>query len=268
MHYKDCFCFVHIEKTAGTTVHQLLKENYPSYIAIHPVYLTGKAREQYLLRSEQLEALVRLRSAQGVGGHPVRSTLGYHESDSVNPIYFTFLRDPLLRYISMYHFVNKHFGLNRSFDEYLDMPVNANWQCERICGARDASTAIKEIQRYRFIGLVESFEESLVYLNKYVFNWNLRLRFFAKRVASRTDWRAGITDAQMERAKENNAEDIALYEYVKNKLYSNYTAEYDPNLEGPFVDARQPNRSIYMLKGVDRYITEPLSYLVSRSGKE
>jgi hypothetical protein len=260
MNSDNQFFFVHIEKTAGTTLHQLLKENFSSYLAIHPVYLKGAQRRDYLLDTAQAERLLSIRRAAGLGGHPVRSHLGYEKSERINPIYFTFLRDPLQRYFSMYSFVNQNFGLSRSLDEYLDMPINSNWQCQRICGERDGTKAIEELKRYRFVGLVESFNESLVYLNKYVFNWNLRLRFFSKRVAQTGDWRDGISDAHMERAIENNRMDIELYQFAKEQLYANYNADYEPELPGPFIEASAAGKGLTLIKGFDRYVSEPLSY--------
>jgi hypothetical protein len=51
-----------------------------------------------------------------------------------------------------------------------------------------------------------------------------------------------------------------LYQFAKEELYANYNAAYEPDLAGPFVEAPAGGQGLTLLKGMDRYIVEPLSY--------
>ena len=164
---------------------------------------------------------------KGIGGHSVRSNAGYGEGFfSVN--YFTFLRDPVKRFLSQFYYHTEVMNIDWTFDNFLDNGDYNNLMCRRICGQPNADAAIKElVQRYYFVGLIERFDESMLYFrvlsNQLGYSFK-NINVGAKNV--RTSCNKNnifVSEDMLERVKKVNVEDSKLYNFVQ---------EYGPTLDG------------------------------------
>lgn len=177
--------FVHIPKTAGSSIRQLIAENYDvkkqfmflgPYSELQDVYKDPK-----ILSRQKLEVIH--------GHHPYGIAKLFPDRDST---YFTLLRDPYKRMISEYFFAfkedsgfhpfikNKKMSLERFTDGHIK--VLDNPMCRWIAGIhpREKSTLGKgevlELAKKRLIdefqvyGITEFFDESMLLIAKEM-NW-------------------------------------------------------------------------------------------------
>ena len=261
------FCFVHLEKTAGSTLHQLLLESFPRYLSIHPAYLPAHMRRAYLFDAQQLKIINRLFHPQGVGGHKIRSYLGYEEVLDRPIRYFTFLRDPVARYISHYQYQVGQRGLRDSFDEFLENEEACDLQCRRLCGSRSADKALAEIEKFAFVGLVEDFVHGLRLLSYHVFENQLRVRPMKRNTTNHTilpDF-GEMEKRWRERILANNREDLNLCQAFKDTGYRKYSVEEEHLVEVSSESDTRISMADKVTKGIKRYGLEPLSLLLSKA---
>src|SRR5215467_8612457 len=86
-------CFIHIEKAAGTSFHQILKDHIPGYLVLKP-----HPRHGAEFSPQQLSLLLRcFPKIKGLGGHRIRPYLDYEPSTKKKIEYITILRSPIDR---------------------------------------------------------------------------------------------------------------------------------------------------------------------------
>jgi hypothetical protein len=178
--------FLHIGKTAGTTLNSILDREFPSD-AIFAVdsHDTASAEAQLDRLSPEKRAQLRL-----IRGHFV---YGVHRVLDQPSLYFSLLRDPCERLISAYahiravpsHRLHRHLVEEQlSFEEFVTSGITLetdNWQLR--CLAGDAETpfgrcdqamlqaAIQNIgRRFAFVGTSERFDDSLLILSR-MYGW-------------------------------------------------------------------------------------------------
>jgi hypothetical protein len=216
---KQIVCFLHIEKAAGTTIHEILKNNYWNYFRETPyVYKRlDKSQNQYLKSEELLSIRKKIPFFKAFGGHSIRLWEDYGRLLDQDVFYFTFFRHPVKRYLSNYFFQKYNMSIERSFEEYLSDSYFHNFMTNKICGESDDKKAIEILNQYNvFIGFVEDFDASLVLLRrelsgKALFNIN-----YEKKNVNKNKYSDEIDDL-LERYKDqiynNNEVDCKLYDY-------------------------------------------------------
>src|SRR5947208_10260939 len=165
---REALIFLHIPKTAGTTLNRILERQY-SPLAIFTM-------DPYRIRAtaERLKRLPerRRRRLRVVRGHLF---YGIHESLPQGATYITLLREPVARFLSSYYFILRrplhplHRKLKRErlgVEDYLRLiPHRHNLQCRLIAGVEDTVTGderlldiVKEnlTQPFRAVRLSES----------------------------------------------------------------------------------------------------------------
>lgn len=231
----NMFCFVHIEKAAGTTFHTILLNNFASYTVVTPWSYWSNDDKNIFLEEEVLALRKIMKFSKGFGGHSVRSYLRY-ENILEQPIqYITFLREPISRYLSHYNYQKNVMKIDITFEDYLNESRFSNFMTKRIGGCYDIRQAKKNlIKQFSFVGLVEHFDESLLLLNDIVFGGSLDVLYEKKNVAKNDDKIISI-DTYTEQIKSNNCLDIDLYEFAKTSLYPQFVKQYTGHLQEDLV---------------------------------
>lgn len=229
-HRKPLLCFIHVERAGGTTLHAILRRNYPSFLTLTAPTWTND--ERTVFTAVQLGALLRtLPFTAGIGGHNVRTYLGYERVTDRPVRYLTFLRDPVARYLSHLRYQLEHFPERWDLERLLDEEYFWDFATKRIAGSKDLELAKRRLATdYAFVGLQERFDESLVLLRRALApNRKLDLRYEHLNAAgSKAHW---MRDPGIRRrAEERNAADLELYAFAETAVYPTWAAAYGPSL--------------------------------------
>jgi hypothetical protein len=263
--------FVHISKTAGTTVTYILRSSYGlRHCQVEPwgAKWTGPP-----FSSHDLQRLRRLYpNLESIAGHRVRGYVDLQENGTEFR-YFTFLRHPLKRLASYYQFKVLDKGYEDAFENWI---VQREWphnrQTKAIAGVVDVDEAIRTIKEKNiFVGLAERFDESIVMLKSLVAN-DLNISYKRVNVARKDTIKDRLlaTESTRQMLIEANQADLELYNYVEQELYPTYQQEYGSSLQDDVADYRQTqsntfnyrNLTISRLKHYSLY--KPLLYLNRR----
>jgi hypothetical protein len=212
-------CFIHIGKSGGTTLLDILHINFPD----QRVFQAYHSKSLKTLKPETSTQYGLFR------GHffydVVKRTLA-------NPVLITFLRDPVARSRSVYQHLMKDDthslhdvvkGL--SFEEYVfaDADVNVdirNFHARIITSKLspkhepDLDLAKQRLaEEFPFIGITERYDESIALL-VYTFDWSKITSYKTKNVTKNPIQLSDYPEHVIERIRELNQIDIALYEYA------------------------------------------------------
>ena len=219
--------FLHIGKTAGTTLEAVMKGRFqPPTMTLDSLDEWAAARELARLRPEVHEKL------NFVSGHLL---YGVHHNLSRPALYFSLLRDPLARLVSAYRHVRDRPGhrlhdalvdSNMTFTDFVVGGITLetdNWQVRVIAG--DVSTPFGRCdglllqkakaniaENFSLVGLTEAFDESLVVLSR-MYGWR-RLHYFPHNRAA--NFAPGGLSEQFPRGV---TEAIAPHTEVEQELY-------------------------------------------------
>ena len=237
--------FIHIRKTAGSTVDMILRQ---SYGARHCRVRHGKARAVApVIAADELRrcrwVYWGMRSVAGHGIVP-HSDL---ETSYPDIRYFTFLRDPLARCASDYQFRVRRGGLQIPFDVWIQTEIARNQQTKKIAAAEDADAAIAMLrQRVGMVGLVERFDESLVLLKKWCADPKLDIRYESKNVSSDSAIKQQLLNDPKTRAQlaEANREDDRLYRFAADELFAQNIRRYGDSFERDVLAFRATNKPL------------------------
>jgi hypothetical protein len=215
--------FVHIPKTAGTTLNRIIDWEYNP---LRVYSLNGRYFRWAYHRLTRLSArqLAKFRIFKG------HMPYGLHRYLPQPARYLTILRDPIDRAISEYFFaVTDQFHPDRqhvsqmTLEEFVRSDPSNNTQTKRLSGqikgydflAGDCTpamldSALENLDRdFELIGLSERFEESLA-LAKITFGWKIP-RYGSFRVTKRRPPKSEIPESTRTLIADLNQFDIALY---------------------------------------------------------
>lgn len=227
--------FVHVQKTAGTSLKFILKNSFGvRHCDVNPV----DPRKQTF----GLDDLAFARSANpwllSISGHEI-SEPTRHLAEAVMP--FTMLRDPVPRMLS--HFQHKVLTgrYPGDFGQFVSEPENRNFQVRKIAGGEDLEKAVRLLtEDYFFVGIAERFEASMRVLQA-LCPYRMNVRYRSKNVAADSVLRTAIeSDAGlMAAAREANKLDRRLWEFVEGELFPRLAERAGVDPSNPVACARQ-----------------------------
>lgn len=213
-----CLVFMHIPKTAGTTISSTLRLNYPQDLTLS-MDLFDKLSE---LESVPLEKRSQLRLLYG------HLPWGVHEYIPRSCQHVTVLREPVSRVVSDYKYVLKtlHHPLHdrvvdgkiglEEFIETLWLDKRISRQTRQLSNRasgpldRDAlEQAKRNLSEFLVVGLTERFEETFVLLRRAL---RLRLPFYATRNVSAP---LEVSERAVELIREREELDLELYDFAR-----------------------------------------------------
>lgn len=225
--------FVHIPKTAGTTMHSILAAQYSKLFTTE-----GLGPKESIDRFKAFSQ-EKIKSFEVIKGHLTLQLLDYLE----NPILMTFLRDPIDCCISSYHYIqratwNRNHDIikNLSLEEYLIFAIENgldNHQTRhlsnsiennpskespkmKIEGASLLQQAKSNLDKFDFVFHTPQFDKALLILFKEL-KWKKKPFYTIKnKTENRPDY-FDISPDVIEKIKELEKYDMELFEHSKTK---------------------------------------------------
>lgn len=220
--------FLHIPKTAGTTLDQIIFRHYQR----RHVYETGLIAQQGVMDFQNLPPSER-EKYRLIKGH---LSFGIHEYVSPPWAYFTFFRHPIERTISHFYFMRrtpKHPIYQLLRDENLDLkqvleaglnPMLHNAHTRLLagiwaeppagaCDEKDLAKAKENLRQIKVIGLTEEFDASLLLLGK-AFGWK-HLYYTKRNVSVGRPAQDTLSEDTIAAVQAANQLDSELYDYAK-----------------------------------------------------
>jgi len=219
--------FLHIPKTAGTTVHHILNNEYrglPSFSISHPDQISIFEK---LSKEERWKIKV-------LKGHFVFGADAYYSEPTT---YFTFLREPIKRSISSFNYLksNHVFPFEKSEEQYSlkDLLKSGHKKNFDNCHVRFLAgtthlaygevneetyqLALSNFENYfDSFGICERFDESLIYLKQRL-NW--AMPYYVKaNVSEKKSYLSIFDEETYQLLNYYNRFDLLLYEHANKKF--------------------------------------------------
>lgn len=221
---KPALVFLHIPKTGGLTVNYILRRSFGlSHVDLTPASEKSREiRKSDFVLAQKIYGKGEIRS---FAGHQIKVTSEFDEI-GIDPQFFTFLRRPVERALSLYQYVA--FQRKRS----IAVPIQffrqrGNMQTIHLAGEANLCKAIEVIeQTIRFVGLVERFDESLVRLQSEFSEFPLKIRYVRQNAAKNNLLRDELRSDEnlLEFLRETNDIDEELCKYVERRFFGSPSA--------------------------------------------
>jgi hypothetical protein len=224
--------FVHINKTAGTTLRYILRSSYGArHCDVEPWH--GPWTDPPFSTADLRRVRRLYPRLASIAGHRVS---GYVDLDepATDLRYLTILREPIALCASRFQYRLDHRQrTDLSFEEWIQKDWARDAQTQRIGGTTNAEDAIRTIARKDiFVGLTEAFDESIVLLRS-LRAPDLDIRYAPVNVAKSSRVAKDLLDDPRSRAMivEANQADLQLYRHVRDELFPAMQREFGPSLD-------------------------------------
>ncbi len=241
-HLSEKYFFIHIPKTAGTTLRYSLYDQF-SQENIFPNLADMNSFSGYPTRNQISKALTHKRYSNTslfMGHYPISMSNMFSIDD--RPIKcFSLLREPIDRVISNIYHAKSHFKIPKNFDDslksimkYLDIQAN-NYQTRHFVTShnnvnlnakgltkkklteKDLDNAILNLKKLDYFGLTSDYCSFIDNIKKR-YSWN-NLNTIEKRNVNKDRDNNLITEELLEYIRENNRIDIEFYSEAE-KIYN------------------------------------------------
>ena len=238
---KDLFIHLHIPKTGGTTLRDIIQRQYRS----EKILMIPKLEEsENILKEVSTSQINQLKLIQG------HLKYGIHNHFYRRAKYFAIIRDPINRVLSTYYYVlsqkNNPQNLSTSNNQmtiydFVQSGVNPfliNGQTQLISGKTgDIDNPIIESEEifslakeniendFLFLGITEMFDETILIL-KNMLGWHMPYYSIANRTKKKPNYDA-VNPTIISFIKEHNQLDIKLYNITKTSLLNRIAEEND-----------------------------------------
>ena len=238
---KDLFIHLHIPKTGGTTLRDIIQRQYRS----EKILMIPKLEEsENILKEVSTSQINQLKLIQG------HLKYGIHNHFHRRAKYFAIIRDPINRVLSTFYYVlsqkNNPQNLSTSNNQmtiydFVQSGVNPfliNGQTKLISGKTGNidnpiieseelfSLAKENIENdFLFLGITEMFDETILIL-KNMLGWHMPYYSIANRTKKKPNYDA-VNPTIISFIKEHNQLDIKLYNITKTSLLNRIAKEND-----------------------------------------
>lgn len=229
--------FIHIPKTAGTTLNLIIERQYhPNQIVSIPAFVENP---EHINRLPNLPPTQK-KQLKVIKGH---TFFGWHQLLSLPCAYFTLLRDPIERFISNYYFLlnkkghklgQKLLAQQVTIEEFACWSGEDNYQTrflakdigesnlnlkENECTREVLEQAKKNLRdNFSVVGTVEEFDKTLMLLKK-TFGWK-NVFYKVKNQNKQRPKQSLISKKTLSLIREKNQLDLKLYQYAREILQS------------------------------------------------
>lgn len=264
--------FLHIPKTAGTTLNKVVYANYDLRAVSNEKPEEQSWENQLLLFApdgiyhvrggfhgaisdadiDSIRRQIDPDKAKVILGH---FSFGLHGIFARPSTYVTFLRDPIDRVVSLYHhcvrFQNDDFGvLSRrlSLGEFASQPGAANDQVRRLSGLEPGSTQQSSViqqakmnlrKHFSFVGITERFDEAVLLLSR-TLGWR-RIHYRPKLVNQEKPDKVALPPQVLETVAKANSLDMELFEYAR-ELFDDRVKREGAGFQRELEEFRQENQ--------------------------
>ena len=219
----DVLVFAHMMKTAGTSViKNLVEYNGPK---VH--YVPGGLilKEDNYCYAEMSADFAKLNGRISImAGHKLRP---YNDFGSLEDRlkWITFFREPKKRFVShFFHNKYKTKSKHKTFEKWIEVLNNKNYQTRFICGEENVEKAIEILERkFVWVGITEELTQSLESLSCHLelAGIDTTPKFVNQNSVSKDEMSEFLAQYRDE-IEEYNRLDTALYDYVKKNIWSKY----------------------------------------------
>lgn len=264
--------FIHINKTAGSTVRYVLRSSFGiNHCEVEPWHAQWGEPP---FSSHDLQRLRKLYPRlESIGGHRVTGYVDLYEPGTEFK-YFTFIRDPVRTCASRFQYNIQYRGKKHLvFEDWIQKDWTRNSQTRLIAGAPDVNKAIRILREKKvFVGLTERFDESMLLLKELV-EPKLNISYHPVNRASSNSIAQELLANEKTRKmlEEANQVDQQLYDFVRTELYPTFQKDYGADLASD-VERFQQDRSVNFnkrnltLSRLKQYaLYKPLLYLYRRT---
>lgn len=243
MNTSNLLIFLHIPKTAGSTMHHVLARQYPPEF-VYSIDGDNVQRSFNTLRSLPEQKKEQLLCIKG------HLPFGTHDLFLKEAKYITFLRDPANWVRSYYTFIlsipshplRSEVAACNNLKDFCSLLTEwgmDDFQCRALAGRENhddimppygplpedaLNLAKKNIEKhFPVVGLVELFDESLLLWKKY-FKWR-NIRYLRQNVTRGKAAGLNMTGPQKELVYKKNPNDTALYQFAQKRLQKQIEAQ-------------------------------------------
>jgi hypothetical protein len=224
--------FVHIGRTAGTTLARVLGRTYPEK-ATYSFPSTDIDGGVAAFRSLPVDERRRFRLLKG------HIMFGIHDAVPRPFTYVTLLRDPVERLISHYFYIcqrpehrlhDRLRSTEMSFEEFVGSGITLetdNWQARSIsglhedfgCCGEDMLRRAKQniVEHFSVCGITERFDETLVMLQR-ALRWESKPLYYGRENETRRPNVVDVPREWVEAVEDQNPIDVELYAFVRARV--------------------------------------------------
>jgi len=217
--------FCHIPKTAGSTFDYFLRSQY----GLRHINVLHLDTTLVPTKTELVVALKVCPWARSIAGHGLYPNLDYPVGDR-RLVWYTFLRDPVARYVSHYQYQLESGSTRLDFEEWVATGQLPDMQVRHLAGGPDLDLAIRIVDGFAAVGLVEDFDASLlVFADRLGLPVSSYPHIRRKKVHKEPETRKLLNEQAArfdDGIRANNRLDLELYGHVRTKLWPRQVADY------------------------------------------
>ena len=213
--------FVHIEKTAGTSLKFILRNSFGFR------HCDSLKNKKNIFKQKDLDYAKKVfGQIKCISGHNLVEPTKHLKDEKL--LFFTILRNPITRLASFYQDQCLRGNHKISFEDWINDKSKHNMQTKRIAGEDNVEKAKKILREdYFFVGLTERFNDSLKLLS-IVCPEKLNLKYKKKLIAQNNKIKNELIESPntLQLLLDANKLDIELYKYVNEELFPERLKEH------------------------------------------